>query len=158
MITVKHPSTRPSPMTPAIVRLLREWGEVVDQLQPDENVTDLGLLSPRHDLCVLRSGSDLALSVAGALHAQGARIVNPYPTAVACRAKVVATRVPQAAGIPVPATWATTRPHQLAALVGLAALYGGEVSGGRAERQRLLARYARHAWSTEERRGFARHV
>ena len=117
MIMVKHPPTRMSPIMPAVIRLLREWGAVVDVLEPDESVTDLGQLSVRHDLYVLKSGTDLALSLAGALHAQGATIVNPYPAAVACRDKVVATRVLQGAGVPVPRTWVTSRPSELASLL-----------------------------------------
>jgi ribosomal protein S6--L-glutamate ligase len=117
MITVKHPAGRISPIMPAVAEHLREWGAVVDVLQPDETVTDLGALEPRHDLYVLKSGTDLALSLAGALHARGATIVNPYPAAVACRDKVVATRVLQHAGVPVPQTWATTHPRQLTGLL-----------------------------------------
>src|SRR3954471_4702255 len=96
MIMVRHPSTRLSPIMPSVAELLREWGATVDIVEPDEGVTDLGDLVPRHDLYILKSGSELALSLAGALHARGARIVNPYPAAMACRDKVVATRVLQA--------------------------------------------------------------
>jgi ribosomal protein S6--L-glutamate ligase len=117
MIIVKHPAGRFSPIMPAVAGFLREWGAAVDVLQPDEDVTDLATLDDRHDLYVLKSGTDLALSVAGALHDRGATIVNPYPAAVACRDKVVATRVLQEAGVPVPRTWATTRPRRLAQLL-----------------------------------------
>jgi ribosomal protein S6--L-glutamate ligase len=117
MITVKHPATRFSPLMPAVADFLRDWGAQVDVLQPDEDVTDLATVDDRHDLYVLKSGTDLALSLAGALHARGATIVNPYPAAVACRDKVVATRVLQEAGVPVPRTWVTTRPRGLAGLL-----------------------------------------
>jgi ribosomal protein S6--L-glutamate ligase len=117
MILVRHPQTRVSPVLPEVARLLREWGADVDVIEPDETVTDLGQLRVEHDLYVLKSGTDLALSLAGALHAQGATIVNPYPAALACRDKVVATRILQEAGAPVPQTWVTTRPWQLAGLL-----------------------------------------
>ena len=117
MITVKHPAGRFSPLMPAVAGYLRDWGAEVDVLQPDEDVTDLASLDDRHDLYVLKSGTDLALSLAGALHARGATIVNPYPAAVACRDKVVATRVLQEAGVPIPQTWVTTRPRELGGLL-----------------------------------------
>lgn len=116
MILVQHPKTRHSPVMPEVTRLLREWGAQVDVVQPDEAVTDLSRL-PEADLYVLKSGTDLALSLAGALHEQGAAIVNPYPAAVACRDKVVASRVLQRAGVPVPETWVTTRPRDLSGLL-----------------------------------------
>jgi ribosomal protein S6--L-glutamate ligase len=117
MIMVRHPETRISPIMPQVVTLLREWGADVDVIEPDETVTDLGRLRVEHDLYVLKSGTDLALSIAGALHAQGATIVNSYPASVACRDKVVATRMLQASGVPVPETWITTRPRELAGLL-----------------------------------------
>jgi ribosomal protein S6--L-glutamate ligase len=113
MIMVRHPATRISPIMPKVVGLLRDWGAHVEVIEPDETATDLAGVRVEHDLYVLKSGTDLALSLAGALHAQGATIVNPYPAAVACRDKVVATRVLQRAGVPVPQTWVTTRPGSL---------------------------------------------
>jgi len=47
--------------------------------------------------------------MAGVLHAQGAQILNPYPAALACRDKVVATTALRAAGLPVPETFAVSR-------------------------------------------------
>jgi len=89
----------------------------VDVLYPDETLADLSRLRIEHDLYVLKSGTDRALSVAGALHAQGACILNPYPTAAALRDKVVATRVLQAAGVPVPETWIASKPAELEPLL-----------------------------------------
>src|SRR5207248_7385754 len=89
VLFVKHPPERKSPILPEIVRLLRERGDVVDLSYPDEALTDLSRLRVEHDLYVLKSGSEAALSLAGALHAQGAAILNPYPAAAALRDKIV---------------------------------------------------------------------
>jgi ribosomal protein S6--L-glutamate ligase len=117
VIIQRRPASRPSPMVGEMVDLLRQWGCQVDLLLPDEQPMELITLRAGHDLYVLKSGTAAALSTAGALHSQGARIINPYPVAVACRDKVVATRMLQAAGLPVPQTWATALPAELAPLL-----------------------------------------
>ena len=117
MLLVKHPPERKSPILPEIVGLLRERGAVVDLFYPDESLTDLSRVRVEHDLYVLKSGSEAALSLAGALHLQGATILNPYPAAAALRDKIVSTRALQAAGVPVPETWIARDPDQLAPLL-----------------------------------------
>jgi ribosomal protein S6--L-glutamate ligase len=102
---------------PEVVRLLSEWGAAVETIHPEERLTDLSTVRVEHDLYVLKSGTELALSLAGALHAAGAAILNPYPIAAMCRDKVIATRVLQAAGVPVPATFVTRDPWRLAPLL-----------------------------------------
>lgn len=86
---------------------LAEHGADIDFLFFEEGLTDLRTLRVEHDLYVLKSGSAMGLSVAGALHALGAAILNPYPVAVMCRDKLVTSRVLGAAGVPTPETWAT---------------------------------------------------
>ena len=113
----RHPPTRHSPIMPEVVSLLSEWGAQVDLIYPDEEIVDLGRLRARHDLYVLRSNSELALSLAGALHAQGAVVLNPYPVAAMLRNKIIATNVLMAAGVPVPETFVTTEPESLAPLL-----------------------------------------
>jgi ribosomal protein S6--L-glutamate ligase len=116
-IALPSSSARVSPIMPEVVRLLCDWGAAVETIHAEEALTDLSTLSPRHDLYVLKSGSELALSLAGALHAMGAPILNPYPVACACRDKVVATRVLQRAGVPVPETFVAHDPWRLAPLL-----------------------------------------
>jgi ribosomal protein S6--L-glutamate ligase len=117
MLMVKHPQARKSPIMPQVIELLRDRGATVEVLHPDETLADLSRLRVEHDLYVLKSGTDRALSVAGALHAQGANILNPYPTAAALRDKVVATRILQAAAVPVPETWLASHPAELEPLL-----------------------------------------
>ncbi len=101
----RHPRSRVSPIMLAVVGLLEEWGVEVDIICPEDDLLDLRDIRVDHDLYVLKSGSDLALSVAGALDALGAPSLNPYRTTIQCRDKVVVSRILQAAGVPVPDTF-----------------------------------------------------
>jgi ribosomal protein S6--L-glutamate ligase len=116
-LLTRHPPDRPSPIFPEVVRLLRARGASVDVVHPDERLTELRELRVEHDLYVLKSGGETALSLAGALHSLGAAILNPYPAASICRDKIVASRVLEAAGIPAPASYACSRPAQLIPLL-----------------------------------------
>src|SRR2546430_10592361 len=74
---------------------------------------DVARVSLDHDLFVLKSRSDLAMSVAADLHGAGARLLNPYPVSALLRDRVVTFRVLRAAGVPVPETFAASHPSQL---------------------------------------------
>jgi ribosomal protein S6--L-glutamate ligase len=116
-IMVRHEPTRISPIMPEVVRLLREWGVTVDLIYPEERLTDLANLDLDYDLYVLKSGSELALSLAGVLDAAGRLILNPYRVAARCRDKIIASRILQQAGVPTPDTYVTTHVNQLAGLL-----------------------------------------
>lgn len=117
-ITVEQPAGPARPVTPEVIRLLEEWGVEVTVIRPEEHLTNLRDIRVDHDLYVLKSATELALSLAGALDALGARMTNPYSVTVRCRDKVVATRLLQSAGVPVPETFVSVRPSQLAPLLG----------------------------------------
>jgi ribosomal protein S6--L-glutamate ligase len=117
VILTRHPPGRISPIVPETVRLLREWRAEVELIRPEDTLIDVDALADECDLYVFKSGTELALSVAGALHVRGATLLNPYPVAVACRDKVVSARVLQAAGIPTPATYVTGELTALAPLL-----------------------------------------
>ena len=117
LILTRHPPSRVSPIVPEMVRLLREWGVEVETIYPEEELTDLGRVVNGCDLYVLKSGTELALCLAGSLHAAGAALLNRYPVAAACRDKVVAAGVMEAAGIPTPATYVTGDRTKLRALL-----------------------------------------
>jgi ribosomal protein S6--L-glutamate ligase len=102
---------------PTVMRALAEAGVVVDVIHPAKQMLELSKLRVEHDLYVLKKTSGLALSIAGALHAQGAVIVNPYPVTVALRDKIITSRVLQSAGVPTPDTYFASRPDRLAALL-----------------------------------------
>jgi ribosomal protein S6--L-glutamate ligase len=122
IILVRHPVERESPITPEVARLLAERGVEVDRLHPDEEVVDLNRLRIAYDLYVLKSGTETALSFAGALHAAGATILNPYPVAAACRDKVMTTQLLGNAGVPLPETYVAARADQLEPLLTEGAL------------------------------------
>lgn len=107
---------------PEVMRLLSKWGVKVDAIYPEARLTDLSRLRIEHDLYFLKSGSDLAWSFAGALHAAGAKIIDPYPVAALMRDKIIATRILQEAGIPTPESYVNSRPEQLAPLLDHGAL------------------------------------
>lgn len=117
IIMLRHPPTRISPVMPEVVRLLSDWGALVEMIYPEEQLTELGEVRVAHDLYILKSGTEMALSLAGALHAAGAPLLNPYPTAAMMRDKIVATRILQAANVPIPDTYVTAHPNQLAPLL-----------------------------------------
>ena len=72
-----------------VVRLLVKWGATVERIYREERVTDLAPLKVEHDLYVLKSSTELALSLAGALQAMGANLLNPNSAIM--RDKVAAT-------------------------------------------------------------------
>src|SRR5256884_4067593 len=98
---------------PKAMQALADAGVVVDVIACNERLIDLSTVRVEHDLYVLRQISGVSMSLAGALHAQGAAIVNPYPVTVALRDKVIAARILEAAGAPVPATYAVSQHYLL---------------------------------------------
>ncbi len=108
---------RAHPVWSEVGRRLDDRGARVEFLFLEAGLTDLRDLRVEHDLYVLKSGSPLGLSVAGALHAAGAAILNPYPVAVMCRDKLITSHVLRAAGVPTPDTWALAGRGPLAALL-----------------------------------------
>ena len=102
---------------PALMRALTDAGVVVDVIHPTQGALDLSQLRVEHDLYFLKKASRLSLSIAGALHAQGAAIINPYPVTIALHDKIVTARILQGAGVPVPATYVASRPELLAPLL-----------------------------------------
>ena len=104
-------------LVPAVMRALSDAGVVVDVIFPTRGALDLAEVRVEHDLYVLKKTSRLALSLAGALHAQGAAIVNPYPVTVTLRDKIITSRILQLAGVPTPATYVASHPDRLAPLL-----------------------------------------
>ena len=80
-------------------------------------LVDADRLTWSHDLYLLKSHTELALSLAASLHAQGARLLNPYPACAAAQDKVLAVRRLRAAGVPVPRTFVTADVDRLRELL-----------------------------------------
>ena len=116
-LMLRHPPTRTSPIMPEVVRLLSEYGATVDVIYPEEHLLDLAQVRVTHDLYILKSKTELALSLAGALHAAGAAILNPYPVSAVLHDKIITFQILHAAGVPVPKTYVASRPDQLTPLL-----------------------------------------
>jgi ribosomal protein S6--L-glutamate ligase len=116
-LLVRHPPERPSPIFPEVIERLRAKGAAVDAIYPDEQATELRAVALEHDLYVLKAGTETALSVAGALHALGAAILNPYPVSAMCRDKIVASKILDEAGVPTPRSYVAARPEELLPLL-----------------------------------------
>ena len=102
---------------PKTLQALADAGVVVDVIAGNGRVIDLSTVRVEHDLYVLKQISGISLSLAGALHAQGAAIVNPYPVTVSIRDKVIAARILSTAGLPVPATYVVSQADLLTPLL-----------------------------------------
>jgi ribosomal protein S6--L-glutamate ligase len=103
-----------NPNLEEMVQELSNRGAKVDLIYPDVQTISLANWRVDHDLYLLKSGTESALSMAGALHVLGAAILNPYPTTVLLRNKIIVTRALQAAGIPTPETYIAPDPEGLA--------------------------------------------
>jgi ribosomal protein S6--L-glutamate ligase len=107
----------PSPVLREVERRLRAQGFVVDELIAEEVIQRPELPRGQDDLFVLKSHTELTLSLAGVLDAVGARMLNPYPHCQMTQDKIqVAARL-RAAGVPIPRSWVTGRLELLAPLL-----------------------------------------
>ncbi len=99
------------------VELIQSRGVDVEMIYPEDTCLDIARISNECDLYLLKSGSETALSFAGVLHAGGARMINPYPSVVAIRDKIISTKRLLDAGVPLPATYFAADPLQLVDLL-----------------------------------------
>ena len=120
------------------VHLLSGRGVEVELIHPEKQLISLSRVRVESDLYVLKSGSDLALSLGGALHALGAVTLNPYPTVAMMRNKIIVTRVLQAAGVPTPDTYVTTKREDLVSLLESGPLIIKPYRGSRGEGIRIV--------------------
>jgi len=112
-LMISNPQARKSPIMPEVVRLLSDWGAKVQVIHPDRQLLELSRLKVEHDLYILKARTDIALSIAGCLHEQGAAILNPYPVSTMLRDKIITTRTLQQAGVPTPKSYVASHPEQL---------------------------------------------
>ncbi len=103
----RRPHGTLSPLLAEVIDLLADRGIEVRAGVAERMLVRPDMLEPAHDLYLLKSYTDLALSLAAILHDQGARILNPYPACAMLRDKVVTSRRLRAAGIPAPSCWVT---------------------------------------------------
>lgn len=96
-----------SPVLKEVFSALRRNGFEIEAGIAEEMVSLPDRLVPRHDLYVLKSHTQLSLSLAGVLDSQGARMLNSYASCVAAQNKIIASRRLAAAGVPAPLCWVT---------------------------------------------------
>src|SRR5207247_4353982 len=107
MLAFRNNSRSPNQVLVGVFDILRGRGFHIEigiaermLLRPEE-------LSVNHDLYILKSHTDLWLSLAGVLHLQGARLLNPYLPCIATQNKIMTARRLHSAGVPIPRSWVT---------------------------------------------------
>jgi len=107
MLAFRNNARSPNPTLVAVFDILRGRGYQVEigiaeqmLLQPED-------FSVKHDLYILKSHTDLWLSLAGVLHEQGARLLNPYLSCIATQNKIMTAHRLRSAGVPIPRSWVT---------------------------------------------------
>jgi ribosomal protein S6--L-glutamate ligase len=117
VITKREKAHKAGSVMQMAAELLRSRGVAVAEIYPEDSRLDVARVEVDCDLYLLKSGTETALSLAGVLHAAGAKIINPYPTVIAMRDKIVSTKMLQSADVPLPETWFASKPDQLAGLL-----------------------------------------
>lgn len=107
----------PSPVLQEVNARLSRRGHVVDGWIPEDRLDRADTFMPAADLYVLKSHTELAFSLAGVLHAQGVRLLNPYLGCLVAQDKITASQRMRSAGVPTAATWVTGDLTQAAGLL-----------------------------------------
>lgn len=100
-------SKEPNPVLVELFDRLRAQGFHVEIGIGSELLLEHAQPVREHDLYILKSHSPLWLSLAGTVHVQGGRLLNPYLPCLLAHNKIVATRCLEAAKIPIPRSWVT---------------------------------------------------
>ncbi len=105
---------RVSPVLAEVFTVLERQGVAVRVRYPEEELFRLDTLAVDADLYLLKSDTELALSLATALEGLGARVLNRASASALAKDKVVAAALLYRAAIPTPCSLAAGRPRQLA--------------------------------------------
>jgi ribosomal protein S6--L-glutamate ligase len=97
----------PSPILVEASAELERRGHSVASVIAEEAVWEPERLAADADLVVLKSHTELALSLAAVLDAAGVPMLNPYASCATVQDKLVAAPRLHAAGVPVPRSWTT---------------------------------------------------
>jgi ribosomal protein S6--L-glutamate ligase len=106
-LLVKRTPPGLGPVLAEVYERLQSRGALVDDHIPEEELTSIEELVVTHDLYVLKSHTELALSTAGTLCALGARLLNPHRSCLLTQDKITSTKLLSDAGVPVPGSWVT---------------------------------------------------
>jgi ribosomal protein S6--L-glutamate ligase len=105
---------RLNPVLAETFTLLEAQGMTVTVRYPEEELVRLDTMTVDADLYLLKSDTEMALSLATALEGLGARVLNRASVSALAKDKVVAAAILHRAGIPSPRSLAASRPVQLA--------------------------------------------
>ncbi len=105
---------RLNPVLREAFALLERHGAEVTVSYPEEELIRLDTLAVEADLYVLKSDTELALSLATALEEMGARVLNRAGASILAKDKVLAAATLLRGSIPSPRSLAAARPAQLA--------------------------------------------
>lgn len=97
----------PSPILVETYDRLRARGYEVGESIAEEILTRCDEVDIENDLYILKSHTELSLSLAGALYTRGARLLNPYPSCALTQNKIIVSRLLSEAGVPAPRSWVT---------------------------------------------------
>ncbi len=116
MLARRNPPV-PSQIVIEVCQLLRQRG-----LRAETGIAEEMLLRPDQwradcDLYLLKSYTELSLSLARVFENQGGRMLNSSAGCYAARNKILASQVLRAAGIPAPRSWVTHELSQLRSVV-----------------------------------------
>lgn len=128
----------PSQIILDVSAILRKRGHQVVSAIPEEEMTSLHDLPRDHDLYLLKSYTELSLSLAGALSARGASLINPYQGCAAARNKIVCYQMLREFRVPVPKSWITCDTGLLQQLVRQHPLIVKPYMGWRGEGIRIV--------------------
>ena len=124
--------SRPSPVFVAAASLLEARGLTADLIMAGR-MRALPEPHPLHDLYIIKSGRSSAVTLAGLLHARGARCWPPYPLVAEHRNKILVADRLKAAGMPVPESFTTTDIDAVAELLPPGPVLLKPFSGSRGE-------------------------
>ncbi len=108
---------RLNPILAEAFSLLEGCGAKVTTVYPEEELVRLDTLSVEADLYLLKSDSEMALSLATALERLGGRVLNRSSACILAKDKLLAAATLVRAGLPFPRSVAAARPAQLASRV-----------------------------------------
>lgn len=138
IIARPHSPGPQTPLMPEVARLLTERGASAEIIHPEDRLSRIGPVRPGHDLYVLKDTSPMGLGLGGALHAAGAKMINPYPASVILRDKIAATSILKSARLPVPDAYVVKELLQLEPLLSAGPLIVKPYRGSRGAGIRII--------------------
>src|SRR5437870_13534225 len=101
MLAFRNKSWAPNPVVAEVFAILKRKGFQIEIGFAESLLLQPEALSVKHDLYVLKSHTDLLLSLAGVLHFQGAQLLNPYLACLAIMNMIMTASRLRYAGVPI---------------------------------------------------------